>query len=108
MEARLRLFSYFRSSAAYRVRIVLETKGLPWDIVPVHMLRDGGEQHKPEYRAVNPQRLVRLPGERRQIRQHGDARRRRRPIRAWPQRASDDLVSDRSGLCRRQQAHPAA
>lgn len=58
MEARLRLFSYFRSSAAYRVRIVLETKGLPWDIMPVHMLRDGGEQHKPEYRAVNPQRLV--------------------------------------------------
>ena len=55
---RLRLFSYWRSSAAYRVRIGLNLKGLPYDIVPVHLLRDGGEQHKPDYRTTNPQGLV--------------------------------------------------
>lgn len=52
------LYTYFRSSAAYRVRIVLALKGLAWQPSVVHMLRDGGEQHRPEYRAVNPLGLV--------------------------------------------------
>jgi len=54
----LRLHTYWRSSAAYRVRIALNLKGLAAEQVPVHLLRDGGEQHAPGYRAVNPQGLV--------------------------------------------------
>ena len=54
----LKLFSYWRSSAAYRVRIGLNLKGLPYEIVPVHLVRDGGQQHSPEFRQTNPQQLV--------------------------------------------------
>ena len=52
------LSTYWRSSAAYRVRIALNLKGLPYASVPVHLLRDGSEQHRPGYRAKNPQALV--------------------------------------------------
>ncbi|GAB3628643.1 maleylacetoacetate isomerase [Pandoraea terrae] len=52
------LYSYFRSSAAYRVRIALNLKGLDYDIIPVHLVRDGGQQLKPEYQALNPDSLV--------------------------------------------------
>lgn len=51
----MKLYTYFRSSAAFRVRIALNLKGLSYDAVPVHLVRDGGEQKKPAYRAVNPQ-----------------------------------------------------
>lgn len=54
----MKLYSYFRSSASYRVRIALNLKRLPYDYVPVHMLRDGGQQLKDEYRALNPDALV--------------------------------------------------
>ena len=54
----MKLYSYFRSSAAYRVRIALNLKGLPYEYAPVHLLRDGGEQLKPEYRRVNPEGVV--------------------------------------------------
>ena len=54
----LTLYSYFRSSAAYRVRIALGLKGLAFDTVPVHLLRGGGEQLQGAYRAVNPAALV--------------------------------------------------
>ena len=54
----LRLYTYFRSSAAYRVRIALALKGLAYESVPVHLLRDGGEQHQSAYRALNPAGLV--------------------------------------------------
>ncbi|CAG9218020.1 putative maleylacetoacetate isomerase [Burkholderia vietnamiensis] len=54
----MKLYSYFRSSASYRVRIALNLKQLPFDTVPVHMLRDGGEQLKDAYRAVNPDAVV--------------------------------------------------
>jgi len=54
----MRLYGYFRSSAAYRVRIALNLKGLAHETVAVHLLRDGGEQHQPAYRALNPQGLV--------------------------------------------------
>ena len=40
----MKLYSYFRSSASYRVRIALNVKGLPYDYAPVHLVRDGGEQ----------------------------------------------------------------
>ncbi|MGN6790587.1 MAG: maleylacetoacetate isomerase [Rhodanobacteraceae bacterium] len=52
------LYSYWRSSAAYRVRIALNLKGLDYAIAPVHLTRDGGEQHQDDYRALNPQQLV--------------------------------------------------
>src|ERR1700712_2896312 len=50
----MKLYSYFRSSAAYRVRIALNLKGLDYEYAPVHLLRDGGQQLKPEYRELNP------------------------------------------------------
>jgi maleylacetoacetate isomerase len=53
-----RLYTYWRSSAAFRVRIALALKGLEYESVPKHLLRDGGEQRKPDYLAVNPQGLV--------------------------------------------------
>lgn len=56
----MQLYSYFRSSAAFRVRIALELKGLPFDIVPVHLLKEGGQQRTPEYLARNPDGLVPL------------------------------------------------
>lgn len=54
----LKLYTYFRSSAAYRVRIALNLKGLPYEAVPVHLLRDGGEQHTSDYARLNPTELV--------------------------------------------------
>jgi maleylpyruvate isomerase len=54
----VKLYSYFRSSAAYRVRIALNLKGLPYEMVPIHLTKDGGRQHAPEYRAINPQARV--------------------------------------------------
>jgi maleylacetoacetate isomerase/maleylpyruvate isomerase len=50
----LRLYTYFRSSAAYRVRIALNLKGLAYEAVPVHLLRDGGQQNQPAYRELSP------------------------------------------------------
>jgi maleylacetoacetate isomerase len=54
----LKLYTYFRSSAAYRVRIALHLKKLEYAAIPVHLLRDGGEHHKPAYAELNPQELV--------------------------------------------------
>lgn len=52
------LYSYFRSSAAYRVRIALELKGLKPEKRFVHLVKAGGHQHSLEYRALNPQGRV--------------------------------------------------
>jgi maleylpyruvate isomerase len=54
----MKLYTYFRSSAAYRVRIALNLKGLPYEASPVHLLRNGGEQLSDAYRAVNPAMLL--------------------------------------------------
>lgn len=54
----LTLYTYFRSSAAYRVRIALNLKGLAYEAVPVHLLRNGGEQRSASYRERNPQGLL--------------------------------------------------
>jgi maleylpyruvate isomerase len=54
----VKLYSYFRSSAAYRVRIALNLKGLAYDTVPVHLVKDDGHNRRPEFRAVNPQMRV--------------------------------------------------
>ena len=58
MTSALTLYSYWRSSAAYRVRIALNLKGLDYDLHPVHLVRDGGEQHSEAFQALNPQQLV--------------------------------------------------
>jgi len=54
----MKLSTYFRSSAAWRVRIALGLKGLAWTPDFVHLTRGGGEQHSPAYRAKNPTQLV--------------------------------------------------
>lgn len=56
----LTVYGYWRSSAAYRVRIGLNLKGLPYAQRYVHLLREGGEQHGAAYRARNPQGLIPL------------------------------------------------
>jgi maleylacetoacetate isomerase len=56
--ARLRLYTYWRSSAAYRVRIALNLKGLSFLSIPVNLISRGGEQLQDAYRSVNPQGLV--------------------------------------------------
>ncbi|RCS57090.1 maleylacetoacetate isomerase [Parvibium lacunae] len=53
-----RLYTYFRSSAAYRVRIALNIKNLPYEAIPVHLVRAGGQQFSPAYRARNPEARV--------------------------------------------------
>lgn len=54
----LRLYSYWRSSASWRVRIGLHLKGLKFDYVPVHLVKDGGEQNSAAYRTLNPMRTL--------------------------------------------------
>lgn len=54
----MKLYTYFRSSAAYRVRIALNLKGLDYDAVPIHLVRDGGEHRTPAYLDLNPAGLV--------------------------------------------------
>lgn len=52
----MRLYGYFRSSAAYRVRIALALKGLQVETTFIHLMK--GEQYSPEYSKINPQNLV--------------------------------------------------
>ena len=54
----MKLYGYWRSSAAYRVRIAMHLKGLAFESIPVHLVKDGGEQHKRAYTDLNPTHLV--------------------------------------------------
>ena len=54
----MKLYDYFRSSASYRVRIALNLKNVTVERVPVHLVREGGQQRQPAYLAKNPQGLV--------------------------------------------------
>lgn len=54
----MKLWSYWRSSCAYRVRIALGLKGVDYEYGAVHILRNGGEQHQATFSAMNPQRQV--------------------------------------------------
>lgn len=54
----MKLYGYFRSSAAYRVRIALNLKKLPYDQQSIHLTRDGGAQWSEAFRAINPQKRV--------------------------------------------------
>ena len=52
----MKLYGYFRSSAAFRVRIALNLKGLAYETASIHLRRN--DQARPDYRRVNPQGLV--------------------------------------------------
>ena len=54
----MKLYTFFRSSASYRVRIALNLKGLAHEQIPIHLRRGGGEQFSAAYKAINPQALV--------------------------------------------------
>lgn len=54
----MKLYGYWRSSAAYRVRIALNCKGLTAEQISVHLVKNGGEQHQSQYTALNAQELV--------------------------------------------------
>jgi maleylpyruvate isomerase len=54
------LYSFWRSSAAFRVRIALNLKGMDYEVIPVHLLKEGGEQSSSSYTNKNPNRLVPL------------------------------------------------
>jgi len=56
----MKLYTYFRSSAAYRVRIALNLKGLEYESLPRQLTRGGGEHRGSDYLAVNPQGLIPL------------------------------------------------
>ncbi len=54
MSSPLVLYSYFRSSSSFRVRIALNLKDIPYEIKPIHLLKDGGEQRKDDFKKMNP------------------------------------------------------
>lgn len=54
----MKLYTYFRSSAAYRVRIALLLKGIDAEMLPIHLVKNGGMQLQADYRAINPEGLV--------------------------------------------------
>jgi maleylpyruvate isomerase len=54
----MKLYGYWRSSCSYRVRIALHHKGIPFENVPVHLVKEGGEQFGRDYRAKNPMAQV--------------------------------------------------
>ena len=54
----IKLYDYFRSSASFRVRIALNLKGLDYEKIAIHLVKDGGQQLSDDYRVINPQRLV--------------------------------------------------
>lgn len=54
----LKLYGYWRSSASYRVRIALNLKQLDYTNIPVHLIKDGGQQKSLDYQQLNPAMLV--------------------------------------------------
>ena len=54
----MKLYGYWRSSAAYRVRIVMHLKMLDFESISVHLVKNGGQQHQDDYIAINPSHLV--------------------------------------------------
>ncbi|MGH7928030.1 MAG: maleylacetoacetate isomerase, partial [Candidatus Binatia bacterium] len=54
----MKLYTFFRSSAAFRVRIALNLKGIRYEQAPIHLRRGGGEHLQLAYRTLNPQALV--------------------------------------------------
>jgi len=55
---KLKLYGYWRSSASWRVRIVLNLKNIDYEYSPIHLLKDGGQQKSAEYEKINPMKHV--------------------------------------------------
>ena len=58
MEEKAKLYTYFRSSCSWRVRIALNIAGMEVEMIPVHLVKNGGEQHSENYKDVNPMAQV--------------------------------------------------
>lgn len=54
----MKLYGYWRSTAAYRVRIALNLKNIAFESISVHLVKNGGEQHSEAYSEINPSHLV--------------------------------------------------
>ena len=54
----MKLYDYAFSSAAYRVRIALNLKGIAYERAVISLIKDGGQQHSAAYKAINPQALI--------------------------------------------------
>lgn len=54
----MKLYGYWRSTAAYRVRIALYLKGIPFESISINLVKNGGEQHNEKYAEMNPNQLV--------------------------------------------------
>jgi maleylacetoacetate isomerase/maleylpyruvate isomerase len=54
----MKLYGYWRSTAAYRVRIAMHLKGITFESISVHLVKNGGEQHETAYSELNPNHLV--------------------------------------------------
>lgn len=54
----MKLYGYWRSTAAYRVRIAMHLKGITFESISVHLVKNGGEQHERAYSELNPNHLV--------------------------------------------------
>ena len=54
----MKLYSYYRSSASFRVRIALALKGIDYEYAAVHLIKEGGQQFAPAFRALNPASMV--------------------------------------------------
>nr|KAF6484783.1 glutathione S-transferase zeta 1 [Rousettus aegyptiacus] len=52
------LYSYFRSSCSWRVRIALALKSIDYETIPVNLLKDGGQQFSKEFQALNPMKQL--------------------------------------------------
>lgn len=58
MNNKIKLYSYYRSSCSYRVRIALYLKNIPFEYIPVHLIKKGGEQNSEQYKKLNPEGQV--------------------------------------------------
>ncbi|MYE07187.1 MAG: maleylacetoacetate isomerase [Oligoflexia bacterium] len=58
MSQQIKLYSYYRSSCSYRVRIALYLKNIPFEYVPINLLKQGGEQKSKQYKKWNPEGQV--------------------------------------------------
>lgn len=58
MNNKMKLYSYYRSSCSYRVRIALYLKNIPFEYIPVHLIKKGGEQNSEQYKKLNPEAQV--------------------------------------------------